>query len=141
MTPPSSNRELPAKWTKYVGCLLNYDNGHMLENLPLPAVWDLPVDVSTPTCDVTMTAIQGMNNNKAGGLDSAITAEAIQGGGKSLGDMIHNFCMEVFKTLTPPCQWTTNLIIPLPKKGDLSLMTNYRGITLMSIVRYTVKSF
>ncbi len=26
-----------------------------------------------------------------------------------------------------------NVIIPLPKKGDLSLMTNYRGISLMSI--------
>ncbi|KAI8486765.1 hypothetical protein Bbelb_355130 [Branchiostoma belcheri] len=30
-------------------------------------------------------------------------------------------------------QWTTNVIVPLPKKGDLSLMTNYRGISLMSI--------
>ena len=30
--------------------------------------------------------------------------------------------------------WTTNIIIPLQKKGDHSLMTNYRGISLMSIV-------
>ena len=32
-----------------------------------------------------------------------------------------------------PEQWITNVIVPLPKKGDLSLMTNYRGISLMSI--------
>ncbi|KAI8483125.1 hypothetical protein Bbelb_391440 [Branchiostoma belcheri] len=30
-------------------------------------------------------------------------------------------------------QWTTNIIIPLPEKGNLFLMTNYRGISLLSI--------
>ena len=48
-------------------------------------------------------------------------------------DIIHAFCTEVYTTLSPPDQWITNVIIPLPKKGDLSLMTNYRGISLMSI--------
>ena len=48
-----------------------------------------------------------MNINKAAWLDSTITAETIQGGGKSMVDMIHNFSMKVFKTLTPPRQWTT----------------------------------
>ena len=36
-----------------------------LENLPLPAMQDLPVDVSTPTCDLIVRAIQEMNNNIA----------------------------------------------------------------------------
>ena len=40
---------------------------------------------------------------------------------------------EVYTNMSPPKQWVTNVIIPLLKKGDLSLMTNYRGITLMSI--------
>ena len=36
---------------------------------------------------------------------------------------------EIFTSHTPPDQWITNVIVPLPKKGDLSLMTNYsRGI-------------
>ena len=48
-------------------------------------------------------------------------------------DIIHGFCSEVYSSLTPPKQWTTSVIIPLPKKGDLSLMTNYRGISLLSI--------
>ena len=30
-------------------------------------------------------------------------------------------------------EWNVNVIIPLPKKGDLSLMTSYRGISLTSI--------
>ena len=48
-------------------------------------------------------------------------------------DTIHAFCSEVYTNMSPPKQWVSNVIIPLPKKGDLSQMTNYRGITLMSI--------
>ena len=47
--------------------------------------------------------------------------------------VIHCFCVEVYSNLTPPDQWITSIIVPLPKKGDLSLMTNYRGISLLSI--------
>ena len=74
-----------------------------------------------------------MKTNKAAGLDCAITTEALQGGGEAMVDIIHKFCVEVFTMLTPPEQWITNVIVPLPKKGDLSLMNNYRGITLMSV--------
>ena len=62
-----------------------------------------------------------------------ITAEAFQGGGDAMADGIHCFCVEVCSNLTPPDQWITSVIVPLPKKGDLSLMTNYRGISLLSI--------
>lgn len=74
-----------------------------------------------------------MKTNKATALDCAITAEALQGGGDQMLDVIHAFCSEVYTSLSPPRQWITNVIIPLPKKGDLSLMTDYRGISLMSI--------
>ena len=74
-----------------------------------------------------------MKTNKAVGLDCAITAEALQGGGDTMADVIHCFCAEVYSNLTQPDQWITSVIVPLPKKGDLSLMTNYRGISLLSI--------
>ena len=32
-----------------------------------------------------------------------------------------------------PSDWTQNLIVPLPKKGDLTKIINYRGISLTSI--------
>ena len=74
-----------------------------------------------------------MKTNKAAGLDAAITAEAVQNGGDAMIDVVHRFCAEVYSSLTPPNQWTTSVIVPLPKKGDLSQMTNYRGISLLSI--------
>ena len=50
-----------------------------------------------------------------------------------MADVIHCFCAEVHSNLTPPDQWITSVIVPLTTKGDLSLMTNYRGISLFSI--------
>ena len=50
-----------------------------------------------------------------------------------MADVIHCFCADVYSNLTPPDQWITSIIVPLPKKGDLSLVTNYRLISLLSI--------
>ena len=33
----------------------------------------------------------------------------------------------------PPSDWRKNLIVSPPKKGDPTKITNYRGISLMSI--------
>jgi len=132
-SPPSSDKELLDEWREYFSDLLNNDNGSPVFDLPPPANQDLPICIDPPSLEETRKAIQGMKNNKAAGLDCAITSEALQGGGDVMATVIHKFCVEVFTTLTPPEQWITNVIIPLPKKGDLTLMTNYRGITLMSI--------
>ena len=50
-----------------------------------------------------------------------------------MANIVHDFYTEVFSTLIPPGQWTTSIIVSLPKKGDLSQMTTYRGISLLSI--------
>ena len=130
---PASDRELLQEWKEYFSSLLNNDSGTAVSDLPAPAVEDLPIITEPPTHEEVAESIAAMKTNKAAALDCAITAEALQGGGDCMIDMIHKFCMEVYSTLIPPHQWVTNVIIPLPKKGDLSLMTNYRGISLMSI--------
>jgi exonuclease III len=132
-TPPTSVNDLLAEWKEYFSSLLNNSNGQPPSELPPPAAQDLPVHVTPPTREETFEAIHQMKNNKAPGLDCAITAEALRNGGDAMIDIIHGFCSEVYRTLSPPSQWTTSVIVPLPKKGDLSLMTNYRGISLLSI--------
>ena len=132
-TPPKSDKDLLAEWQEYFSSLLNNDNGQNPSDLPQPAAQDLPIHDHPPTLEETLEAIRQMKTNKAAGLDCAITAEALQGGGDAMADVIHCFCAEVYSNLTPPDQWITSVIVPLPKKGDLSLMTNYRGISLLSI--------
>ena len=130
--PPKSDKDLLAEWQEYFSSLLNNDNGQAPSDLPQPAAQDLPIHDHPPTLE-TLEAIRQMKTNKAAGLDCAITTEALQGGGDAMADVIHCFCAEVYSNLTPPDQWITSVIVPLPKKGDLSLMTNYRGISLLSI--------
>ena len=131
--PPKSDNDLLAEWQAYVSSLLNNDNGQAPSDLPQPAAQDLPIQDHPPTLEETLEAIRQMKTNKAAGFDCAITAEALQGGGDAMADVIHCFCAEVYSNLTPHDQWITSVIVPLPKKGDLSLMTNYRGISLLSI--------
>ena len=42
-----------------------------------------------------------------------------------------NYC--AFEHKRCPSYWRKSQIIPVPKKGDLSLVTNYRGISLLPI--------
>ena len=131
---PKSDKDLLVEWQEYFSSLLNNDNSQTPSDLPQPAAQDLPIRDHPPTLEETLEAIRQMKNNKAAELDCAITAEALdQGGGDAMADVIHCFSAEVYSNLTPPDQWITSVIVPLPKKGDLSLMTNYRGISLLSI--------
>ena len=44
-----------------------------------------------------------------------------------------HLCNRLLLHQEKPKQWSTGGIIPIPKKGDLSIPSNYRGITLTSI--------
>ena len=74
-----------------------------------------------------------MKVNKAAAIDCAISAETVEGGDDQMINTTHAFCSEMYTTLSPPRQLITNVIIPLPQKGDLSLMTNCHGTSLISI--------
>ena len=139
--PPENEEHLLEEWKNYFSSLLNNDSGFTPSELPLPASNDLPICTDPPTREETAEAIAAIKTNKAAGLDYAITAEALQGDGDQMIDTIHVFCSEVYTNMSPPKQWVSNVIIPLPKKGDLSQMTNYRGITLMSIAAKVYDKF
>ena len=47
--------------------------------------------------------------------------------------LLLNLCNHTYLTQTPPKIWHESQIIPMPMKGDLSLATNYRGISLIAI--------
>ena len=79
-------------------------------------------------------AIEHLHDNKSRGTDSSLTAEVLKRGGIFVKTQVFLICQQVYENHTAPKQWTTNLIVPIPKKGNLQLMTNYRGISLMSIV-------
>lgn len=51
-----------------------------------------------------------------------------------LDDIMLDFCNKLHIDGEKPDQWGINNIIPTPKKGDLSLVKNYRGIALSTMI-------
>ena len=47
--------------------------------------------------------------------------------------LLLQYCNIAFTQFSCPSVWPKSQIFPFPKKGDLSLATNYRGISLLSI--------
>jgi len=131
---PSSKEEILDEWRKYFEALLNNKSATAnAATRPSPA----PDLRSIPTAAITrlevVSAISSLKNGKAPGPDYAMTAEALKHGGDFIVDQLHYICRLVYNNNRAPSQWTSSLIIPLPKKGNLQLMSNYRGISLMSI--------
>ena len=55
----------------------------------------------------------------------------------NIDDIILYFCNKALLDKMKQKQWSILNIIPIPKKGDLSLGSNYRGISLTSLVAKT----
>ena len=58
--------------------------------------------------------------------------ELIKGGGEALSDILTKLFKKIWSTNQWPDAWTTYLIIPIPKRGDIKKCLNYRTITLIS---------
>lgn len=73
-----------------------------------------------------------MKNNKAPGEDG-IAAEVIKAEGDILALQIHELILKVWAEETIPSEWSEALVIPIYKKGDKKLCSNYRGISLLNV--------
>ena len=127
-----SNRELLENWKNYFKDLYNQPSDQNTRDIP-PARENLNIPEGDFTMSEFKAAKRSLNDYKAPGIDYSITAEALKHGGDSLDNRLLALCNDVKNQLRSPTQWTENLIVPLPKKGDRSKMSNYRGISLMSI--------
>lgn len=92
------------------------------ENLHI--ILDSPVDARE-----ILSALKNLNSNKAPGIDG-IPIECW----KNSPDCV-NMLVVIFNAFLSlgfyPEQWKTAVIVPVPKKGDLSDPSNYRGISLL----------
>jgi hypothetical protein len=70
---------------------------------------------------------------KASGHDEVV-AEVLCRGGDSVLGAVHGLCQKMWREEKLPRDWTRGVICPLYKDGDKRDTSNYRGITLLSIV-------
>ena len=91
------------------------------------------LDISTTdfTIDELKVSIKKLNPSKAFGPDNI---PAIIWKDDIFHDLLLKLCYFCLINKTCPSIWRSSQIIPVPKKGDLTLVTNYRGISLLPIV-------
>ena len=89
----------------------------------------LDIKVGPFTKEELDPVLRKIKNRKAAGLDE-ITPEVWKT--RQFDDILLWYCNAVYNQ-NPIDRWIKGCILPFPKKGDLGLAKNYRGITLTSI--------
>ncbi|KAK3550660.1 hypothetical protein QTP70_002363 [Hemibagrus guttatus] len=124
----ASTGDIVGRWKEYFEDLLNPTDTPSVEE---PEVEDSEVDSFITQAEVT-EVVQQLLGGKAPGVDE-IRPEYL----KSLDvvglSWLTRLCNIAWRLGTVPLDWVTGVVIPLFKKGDQRVCSNYRGITLLSL--------
>ena len=127
-----SSKKRIDNWTSHFGKLLGevpkIPNNSFLPRIQISDLLD--IDTSLFSLDELRSVTKQLNPTKAFGPDyiSPIIWKS-----EVFETILLNLCNFCFTHNICPSVWRCSQIIPVPKKGDLSLPTNYRGISLMPI--------
>ena len=97
-----------------------------------PANSDVTIDCSAPTKGEIQNAIKQLRNGKAVGPDN-IPPDALKVDIRTNMELLYPLFNKVWEEEQIPTAWKEGYLIKLPRKGDLSSCSNYRGITLLLI--------
>ena len=97
-----------------------------------PAEEDLEVDCDAPDLDEILLAIKQQKSGKAAGPDN-IPPEALKQAEDINTEVLHMLFKDIWEKEDIPNDWKEGYIVKIPKKGDLSQCSNYRGISLLSV--------
>lgn len=103
----------------------NYESSNMQH-------YDTSALDATITCAEVKMAICKLKRSKSPGSD-LLPPELFIESTEIISDMLCKLFNFIFTNHGYPESWTKGIIVPVPKKGDLSNVNNYRGITLTSI--------
>ena len=121
------------RWAEYFTELLNTADPTTefdFEGVTFLDVIDIGED--PPSMKEIKEAVSLLKRRKAAGIDN-ITGELFKDGGDTILIWLEKICRVIWSDEVTPRDWSKGVIIPLPKKGDLSHCSNNRGITLLSV--------
>lgn len=131
----SSKPEILGEFEKFYGQLYTASQG------PVPSTSDararLTRHYTEDIPDVSLyeirTALKQLKNNKAPGEDG-ITTELLKAGGTPVLKVVQKLFNSVIREGTTPEAWSRSIVVLFFKKGDNTLLKNYRPISLLSHV-------
>ena len=130
----ASPEEVTARWHGHFKRILNIPTEYKeeviaeIQQLPIQSHLDEP-----PSEEEIETALSKLKNGKAGG-KTGILPEMIKYGGAELWDRVLDLVKVVWEEEAVVRDWKDATIIPIPKKGNLQVCDNWRGISLLDVV-------
>jgi len=91
------------------------------------------IPTGAPTINEIKMAIKHLKQNKASGPDN-LPAEFFRTYPNTIANILEPLLKKVWNSGQIPNEWKQGLIIKLPKKGDLTECSNWRGITLRNTI-------
>jgi hypothetical protein len=122
------------RWGEYFQSLLNVPSVVQPSELDVISekIPNFSLD-SPPTFSETLAALSKLKKGKACGPDG-IEAEVLMALNLNNVRIFHEFITRVWTgAQTMPPEWLDSYTVPLPKKGDLSCCSRWRGVMLASI--------
>ena len=119
------------RWKEHFQKILNRPEPAVLADIP-EAAEDLDINLGDITLAEVKDAINKLKNGKAPG-DDGVAAEMLKAEDQATPEALCQILQEIWNTGNIPQSWKTGTIVKIPKKGDLSNCSNWRGITLLSL--------
>uniref|UniRef100_A0A8D8XXM4 Craniofacial development protein 2 n=1 Tax=Cacopsylla melanoneura TaxID=428564 RepID=A0A8D8XXM4_9HEMI len=122
-------------WAEYFKELLNRDmpdSNVIGGNDEVLLECDPRINSNPPSRSEIIKAVKDLKNGKSPGIDN-IPPEVLKACPETTAAMLQPLLEEIWHKETLPEDWQTGLLVKIPKKGDLTLCGNWRGITLLSI--------
>ncbi|CAG5117437.1 unnamed protein product [Candidula unifasciata] len=124
----TESRQILGRWQEYCSGMYDMNDSEDMNDIHEPVTVEAEPE---PSLDEISWAIRSLKNGKSPGCDE-IPAELIKAGGEESIKIYHALCEKIWKYGIWPKDWKRTIFIPIPKKGDLKLCTNYRTIALIS---------
>ncbi|KAK3563106.1 hypothetical protein QTP86_016342 [Hemibagrus guttatus] len=124
----ASTEDIVGRWKEYFEDLLNPTDMPSVEE---PEAKDSEVDSFITQAEIT-EVVQQLLGGKAPGVDE-IRPEYLKPLDVVGLSWLTCLCNIAWQSGTVPLNWVTGVVIPLFKKGDWRVCSNYRGITLLSL--------
>ena len=134
--PCLSAEERQQRWRRHFTSVLNQQSHFDAEELARAEQKPLRAEMAEPPSEEELVkAVSSLKNGKTGG-ESGILPEMVKAGCQSvefrglLLDLVHT----AWREKKVPQEWANSVLVPVPKKGDLSCCDNWRGISLLDVV-------
>lgn len=88
---------------------------------------------AAPSEEELVSALSKLKKGKAGGM-TGILPELVSCGGAQLLDRLLLLIKDIWKEGKVVGDWKDAVVVPIPKKGNLQMCDNWRGISLLDVV-------